>query len=64
MELDRALRVFRLYCWCLVQDRQGAESLFLTDEERRAIRKLENLVKDYAGLLQTGEHNEVSARAA
>ena len=63
MDLDRALRVLRQYCWNLKRDRLQAESLLFTNEEKQAILELKELMKEYAGLIETYERAP-SAKAA
>jgi len=63
MDLDHALRIFRLYCRRLQQDPSSVEAMLLTDNEKLAISKLKDLVKEFAGLLQT-EQSAVSIRTA
>jgi len=52
MDIDRALRVFKLYCMHYEQDPRQAETLLLTDEERQAILELKNLIKEYGRLFE------------
>ena len=63
MDLDRALRVFKQYCWNFKRDRLQAESLLLTDEERQVILELKGLIREYAGLFDS-EEQPVAAKAA
>jgi hypothetical protein len=56
MELDRALRVFKLYCMHFEENPIQAESLLLTDEEKQAILELKALVKEYGGLFERDRH--------
>ncbi len=50
MDYDRAMRVFKQYCWNYKRSPEEAESLLLTDEERRVIRELKSIIKEYSTL--------------
>ncbi|MBP8646546.1 MAG: hypothetical protein KBH99_10565 [Syntrophobacteraceae bacterium] len=52
MDLDRALRVFKLYCEQWKEDPRQAEGLLLTDEEKQSIQELKNLIREYAPLIE------------
>ncbi|HOI96024.1 MAG TPA: hypothetical protein PK250_15065 [Syntrophobacter fumaroxidans] len=55
MDIDRVLRVFRLYCMHYEQDPKQAETLLLTGEEKQAILELKNLIEEYARLFEAGK---------
>ena len=63
MELDRALRVFKLYCMHFEENPIQAESLLLTDEEKQVIVELKDVIKEYGGLFETDRH-AVTAKVA
>ncbi len=53
MDMDQALRAFRIYCYRLEKHPAEAESLLLTGEEKLAIRELKELTKQYGYLFET-----------
>lgn len=63
MDFDRAIRVFKQYCWSYRRDRLQAESLLLTDEERQVIQQLKDLIKEYSDLFGRDEQPSVAKAA-
>lgn len=50
MDLDRAIRVLRLYCYHYEKSPSEAKGMLLTDREKLAVQELRDLVTEYSRL--------------
>jgi hypothetical protein len=62
MDLDHALRVFKLYYYLFAQDPSQAEGMLLTEGEKQAIADVEKVVIEYSALV-ANKAGSAAARA-
>ncbi|NLI81830.1 MAG: hypothetical protein GX443_09105 [Deltaproteobacteria bacterium] len=63
MDLEHALRIFKLYCYIYRRSAAEAESILWSEREREAIRQLKRLVRESADLFRE-EDSALTAKAA